>query len=185
MRWIIYCLGTTSQHLGYSVNQDYFELLELPSQFAIDLGELEQLWRSKSSQVHPDRFATASDVEKRVAMQWASLINEAYQVLKNPIKRATYLCEQQGVDIAAETNTSMPPEFLFKQMEWREELDAAANNQEALKRLMQQVQSEENVLNQAVGDLIDRQKDWSGAAEKLRQWMFIDKFRSEIKEQLD
>lgn len=167
------------------MNQDYFELFELPAQFAIDLSELEQVWRSKSSQVHPDRFATASEVEKRVAMQWASLINEAYQVLKNPIKRATYLCEQQGADIAAESNTSMPPEFLFKQMEWRECLDAAAGNQDALVQLMQQVQSEDKVLNQVVGDLIDQQQDWSGAAEKLRQWMFIDKFRSEIKEQLD
>ena len=167
------------------MNQDYFELFELPARFAIDISELEQTWRSKSSQVHPDRFATASDTEKRVAMQWASLINEAYQVLKNPIKRATYLCEQQGMDVAAESNTSMPPAFLFKQMEWREDLDAAAGNQEALEQLMQQVQGEADVLNQEMGDLIDQQKDWSGAVEKLRQWMFIDKFRSEIKEQLD
>src|SRR5699024_10610872 len=111
--------------------------------------------------------------------------NEAYQVLKNPIKRATYLCEQQGMDVAAESNTSMPPAFLFKQMEWREDLDAAAGNQEALEQLMQQVQGEADVLNQEMGDLIDQQKDWSGAVEKLRQWMFIDKFRREIKEQLD
>ena len=167
------------------MNQDYFELFELPARFAIDISELEQTWRSKSSQVHPDRFATASDTEKRVAMQCASLINEAYQVLKNPIKRATYLCEQQGMDVAAESNTSMPPAFLFKQMEWREDLDAAAGNQEALEQLMQQVQGEADVLNQEMGDLIDQQKDWSGAVEKLRQWMFIDKFRREIKEQLD
>lgn len=167
------------------MNQDYFELFELPARFAIDISELEQTWRSKSSQVHPDRFATASDTEKRVAMQWASLINEAYQVLKNPIKRATYLCEQQGMDVAAESNTSMPSAFLFKQMEWREDLDAAAGNQEALEQLMQQVQGEADVLNQEMGDLIDQQKDWSGAVEKLRQWMFIDKFRREIKEQLD
>ncbi|NLJ50843.1 MAG: Fe-S protein assembly co-chaperone HscB [Alcaligenaceae bacterium] len=167
------------------MNQDYFELFELPVQFAVNLSELEQVWRSKSAQVHPDRFATASDAEKRVAMQWASLINEAYQVLKNPIKRATYLCEQQGVDIAAESNTSMPPEFLFKQMEWREELESAAGNQDALLQLMQQVKTEEQDLNHEVAELIDQQKNWSEAAEKLRQWMFIDKFRSEIKEQLD
>lgn len=167
------------------MNQDYFELFGLPAQFAVKLSELEQLWRSKSAQVHPDRFATASDAEKRVAMQWASLINEAYQVLKNPIKRAIYLCEQQGVDIGAESNTAMPPEFLFKQMEWREELEAAAGDQDALNRLMQQVEGEEDALNQAVGDLIDQQKNWSEASEKLRQWMFIDKFRSEIKEQLN
>lgn len=167
------------------MNQDYFELFELPAQFAVNSSELEQLWRAKSAQVHPDRFATASDAEKRVAMQWASLINEAYQVLKSPLKRAIYLCEQQGVDIAAESNTAMAPEFLFKQMAWREELEAAADDQAALKQLMQQVEAEEQALNQTVADLIDQQKNCSEAAEKLRQWLFIDKFRSEIKAQLD
>lgn len=167
------------------MNQNYFELFEFPAQFAISVSELEQRWRSKSAQVHPDRFATASDAEKRVAMQWASFINEAYQVLKNPLKRAIYMCEQQGVDIAAESNTSMPPEFLFKQMAWREELDDAVNDQTALSTLMQQVKREEQELNQEVGDLLDQQKDYVQAAEKLRQWMFIDKFRQEINERLN
>lgn len=167
------------------MNQDYFELFELPAQFTVDLSELEQIWRAKSAQVHPDRFATASDAEKRVAMQWASLINQAYQVLKNPITRATYLCEQQGVDIAAESNTAMAPEFLFKQMAWREELEAAGADQAALGRLIHEVENEAEALNQVMADLIDQQKNWSEAAEKLRQWMFIDKFRREIKEQLN
>ncbi|KGF27065.1 Fe-S protein assembly co-chaperone HscB [Oligella urethralis] len=166
------------------MNQDYFELFELPAQFDIDQAELERLWRAKSAQVHPDRFATASDAEKRVAMQWASLINEAYQVLKSPLQRAIYLCEQHGVDIAAESNTAMAPEFLFKQMEWREELAASADDGAALTQLMGQVETEEQALNQAVADLIDQQKDWPAAAEKLRQWLFIDKFRREIKAQL-
>ncbi|MDO5667867.1 MAG: Fe-S protein assembly co-chaperone HscB [Alcaligenaceae bacterium] len=167
------------------MNQDYFELFELPAQFAVNHSELEQIWRSKSAQVHPDRFATASDAEKRVAMQWASLINEAYQVLKSPIQRATYLCEQQGVDIGAESNTAMAPEFLFKQMQWREELEAASDDQNALEALLQEVESEALELSQIVGDLIDQQKNWSAASDKLRQWMFIDKFRREIKERLN
>ncbi|MGC7990846.1 Fe-S protein assembly co-chaperone HscB, partial [Salmonella enterica] len=76
-------------------------------------------------QAHPDKFAHASDAEKRVAMQWATRANEAYQTLKNPLKRARYLCELHGVDLQTESNTAMAPAFLMQQMEWRETLDDA------------------------------------------------------------
>lgn len=170
------------------MNQSYYELFELPEQFAIDSGLLEERWRTKSAQVHPDRFATASDVEKRVAMQWASLINEAYQVLKNPLKRATYLCEQQGVDLGAESNTAMSPDFLMKQMLWRESLDEARSQSPdaadvTLQELQDTVAAEESALQQSISQLIDEQQNYQEAASRLREWMFIDKLQSEIKEE--
>ena len=58
-------------------------------------------------------------------MQWAVRVNEAYQRLKDPLKRAAYLCELDGAPIDAENNTAMPADFLMQQMEWREALDDA------------------------------------------------------------
>ncbi len=58
-------------------------------------------------------------------MQWATQANEAYRTLKSPLKRAAYLCERAGVPIDAESNTSMPAEFLMQQLQWREALDDA------------------------------------------------------------
>ena len=60
-----------------------------------DLGGKDHPFRA----AHPDRFVNATDAEKRVAMQWATRANEAYQTLKNPQKRARYLCELNGVDL--------------------------------------------------------------------------------------
>jgi molecular chaperone HscB len=93
------------------------------------------------SRVHPDKFVSATDAEKRVAMQWATRANEAYQTLKNPQKRAQYLCELNGVDLQTESNTAMPMAFLMQQMEWREELgDArAAKDSDALESLDEQL----------------------------------------------
>ena len=62
---------------------------------------------------------------QRVAMQWAVRVNEAYQRLKDPLRRAAYLCELRGAPIDAETNTAMPADFLLQQMQWREALEDA------------------------------------------------------------
>jgi len=87
--------------------------------------------------VHPDRFAHAGDAERRASLQWTTRVNEAFHVLKNPVARAKHLLELHGVDVAFETNTAMPAEFLMQQMELREALEAAAEQKssESLDRL--------------------------------------------------
>ena len=117
--------------------KNHFELFQLPLMFEIDAQQLDAAYRELQSRVHPDKFVTATDAEKRVAMQWATRANEAYQTLKNPLKRAMYLCEMNGVDLGTESNTAMPVSFLMQQIEWREALDEARDtkNQTALEQL--------------------------------------------------
>ena len=110
--------------------QDHFALFGLPRRFALDGAALDTLWRTAAAQVHPDRFASAGDAEKRVALMAATRVNEAYQTLKSPLARARYLLRLAGIDTAEETNTSMPPAFLMAQMEWREALDEAQTAQD-------------------------------------------------------
>jgi molecular chaperone HscB len=93
---------------------------------------LDRHWRLRrdqavQSEVHPDRFAAQGDAAQRMAMQWAVRVNEAYQRLKDPLRRGAYLCELQwaGAPIQAENNTAMPAAFLMQQMEWREALEEA------------------------------------------------------------
>src|SRR3569623_685438 len=105
--------------------QNHFDLFHLPQRFAIDTTTLDGASREVQNSVHHDKFVNATDTEKRVAMQWATRANEAYQTLKNPFKRAAYLCELNGIDLQTESNTAMPGEFLMRQMEWREALDDA------------------------------------------------------------
>ena len=68
--------------------RNHFELFHLPPQFALDMHALDAAYREVQNRVHPDKFINASGAEKRVAMQWATRANEAYQTLKNPLKRA-------------------------------------------------------------------------------------------------
>lgn len=162
-------------------SEDYFQLFGLPSQFALDSDALDASWRRLAAQVHPDRYATAGPAERRVAMQWASTINDAYRILKSPIARARYLCERAGCDLQTENNTRMDGEFLMRQMEWREQLDEArqAAGFEQAQALEHSIEASRRDIQALVADLIDQQHDYEGAAAKVREWMFIEKLLAE------
>ncbi|MDP2742243.1 MAG: Fe-S protein assembly co-chaperone HscB, partial [Hydrogenophaga sp.] len=96
-----------------------FEIFGLAPGFAVDRAALDERWKALQREAHPDRFSTADAQAQRQAMQWSVRINEAYQRLKDPLKRASYLCELHGAPIGAEDNTAMPAAFLMQQMEWR------------------------------------------------------------------
>ena len=161
--------------------QNHFELFHLPQQFAVDLRALDQAYRDVQNQVHPDKFARSPDAEKRVAMQWATRANEAYQTLRSPLKRATYLCELNGVDLETESNTSMAPAFLMQQMEWREALDdaRAARDGNALATLDRDLADTRRAQLDRIGAALDG-SDYQQAALGVRQLMFLEKFGDEV-----
>ncbi|MDO8176679.1 MAG: Fe-S protein assembly co-chaperone HscB [Undibacterium sp.] len=161
--------------------QNHFELFQLPQQFNLDQAQLDTAFREVQSRVHPDRFVQASDAEKRVAMQWSTRANEAYQTLKKPLKRATYLCELQGVDLQTESNTSMPAAFLMQQMEWREAFDDAKQlkNFAAMLELETDLRQEFKSHLSKIGTTLDK-GDFIMAAQQIRACMFLEKFMSDI-----
>ena len=161
--------------------QNHFELFQLPARFDIDMDALDTAYREVQGRVHPDRFVNASDAEKRVAMQWATRANEAYQTLKNPMLRARYLCELNGVDLQTESNTAMPMDFLMEQMELREALSDArdAKDAGALDELDARIRDERKQRLAQVGKLLDA-GDYPQAAQGVRALMFLDKFGDEL-----
>ena len=161
--------------------QNHFDLFQLPATFALDMGALDSAYRDVQGRVHPDRFINATDAEKRVAMQWATRANEAYQTLRNPQKRAQYLCELNGVDLNTESNTAMPMDFLMQQMEWREALGEAraAKDSDALDALDEQVRQDRKARLVQVGTQLDA-GDFETAAQGVRALMFLDKFSEEV-----
>lgn len=166
--------------------QNHFDLFHLPQRFAIDLKALDGAYHSVQNQVHPDKFAHASDAEKRVAMQWATRANEAYLTLKSPFKRAAYLCELNGVDLQVESNTAMPVEFLMQQMEWREALDDARahKSRDDLDELDNAIRAARKSTVAEIGGLLDAD-DFTQAAGLVRQLMFLEKFSEEVSYALD
>ena len=156
-----------------------FELFAVPARFAQDRAQLDARWKELQREVHPDRFAAQGVAAQRVAMQWSARINEAYQRLKDPQRRAAYLCELNGAPIEAENNTAMPPEFLMQQMDLRERLDDA-HTAEALDEISAESTQLARDLLQKIEQQLDGQQDWPGAAQSVRALMFLDKLAADI-----
>lgn len=161
--------------------ENHFDLFQMPVRFAIDAEQLDAAYRELQGRVHPDKFAAASDPEKRVAMQWATRANEAYKTLKNPLRRAAYLCELHDVDLGVESNTSMPPAFLMQQMEWREALDDArsARDMTQLEVLEQSLNAVRREMTERIGVLLE-QSQFDEAGHRVRELMFVEKFGEEV-----
>ena len=162
-----------------------FVLFGLPEQFALDRADLDARWRKLQASAHPDKFAADGAASKRLAMQWSVRINEAYRRLREPLSRAGYLCELRGAPIDAERNTAMPAAFLMQQMGWREALDDARNDADALAALGAEVRRTEQELLHQVARLLDDEHTPMAAAERVRALMFIQKFRRDVSQRLE
>ena len=156
-----------------------FELFGLVERFEQDRPALDARWKELQRQAHPDKFAAQGAAAQRVAMQWSVRINEAYQRLKEPLRRAAYLCELHGTPIQAEDNTAMPAAFLMQQMEWREALEDA-QTVAAIDALDDEVMQARKAGLARCEVLIDQQEDYAGAAQQVRALMFIARFADDI-----
>ena len=163
---------------------DDFTLFGLPQRFALDRNALDDCWRALQAKVHPDRFASDGASAQRLAMQWAVRVNEAYQRLKDPLKRGAYLCELRGVPIQADNNTAMPTAFLMQQMAWREDLDDA-RDVAAVERLDVAVATDEAARLAELGRTLDERADTAAAAQQVRALMFVARFRQDIDRRLE
>ena len=161
-----------------------FELFEIPAQFAQDRSALDAKWKDLQREAHPDKFAAQGAAAQRIAMQWSVRINEAYNRLKDPLKRATYLCELNGAPIEAHTNTAMPPAFMMMQIEWREALEEAETTEE-LEQIEHQSANYKQEQLLKIEQFIDDKHDYAAAANEVRALMFVARFVGEIEARLD
>lgn len=163
---------------------DDFALFGLPTRFAQSREDIEARWKALAAQVHPDRYAGEGAPAQRRAMQWALRVNEAHQRLRDPLKRAAYLCELRGAALREHDNTRMPAAFLMEQMAWRESLDDA-RTLDAVQALDDEVAARERALLDEAGRLLDEAGDAEAAAQCVRALMFVARFRSDIDRRLE
>ncbi len=156
-----------------------FELFGVPERFAQERSQLDARWKDLQRAAHPDMFAAQGASAQRAAMQWSVRINEAYQRLKDPVKRAAYLCELRGAAINAEKNTAMPVEFLMQQMELREALEDAKSIVDLDKISLKSLQNKREQLLKTE-HFLDVDNDPQAAALCIRALMFVERFQQDV-----
>jgi len=165
-------------------SRNYFELFGLPQAFQIDTAALSERYRELQRVIHPDRFVSGSDRERRLSMQGAIRVNEAFETLKDPVRRARYLLSLYGVEADASQETTHDTAFLMEQMELREELEAARTKPEpqlALERIMDGVSSRIRTLVAQLAVQLDTPtpEHLDVAREMVRKVQFLYKLRQE------
>ena len=161
-----------------------FDLFGVPERFAQDRAAIDARWKDLQREAHPDKFAAQGAAAQRVALQWSVRINEAYKRLKDPQKRAAYLCELRGAPIDAESNTAMPADFLVQQMEWREALEEATIEEE-LDGLRAELEGSRDATLGRIAHLLDHSGDALAAAREVRALMFIDRFAHDVESRFE
>jgi len=163
-------------------SQNFFELFGMDEVFDLDESVLHERWQQLQREVHPDKYVSGSDAERRYSMQAASLINEANKVLRSPIERAGYLLKLNNIDLDVETDTRMAPEFLMDQMELREEIDEITGSDDPYQKIDQ---LRTRLMAKCEKTSVDfansyQEQDLERARESVRQWQFLDKLMREI-----
>ena len=165
--------------------KNHFELFGLPVTFDVDADDLTSRYRELQRRVHPDKFANASGQERRLSLQMTALVNEAFQTLKDPVRRGRYLLSLRGIDLGDETDTEMDPEFLMKQMELRENLDEVRQTDDPHKHLAELANQIERQLQDGISEFRRALAEDTPEANKkarnaAREMQFLEKLREEI-----
>jgi len=168
-------------------SQDYFALFGLPARYRFDPAELDAAYRKLQTEVHPDRFASAGDDERRLALQSSSRVNEAYRALRSPLERANYLLLLRGVDALAETDTALPSEFLEQQLECRESVADAIGRRDtrALTALQKSIEAAAAKLELELAEQLDLPEVPPKARVTLRKLKFLSKVAADIAAAID
>lgn len=157
------------------LSADFFARLGLPATFDLDLKTLEQSYFKLQRDFHPDRLASKSPQERAVAMQASMNINEAYNILKLPIRRAQHLLSRQGMHILGEKDSLKPdPALLMEMMDLRERLE---NGDTTI--LAQAATAQNESLKQV--SLALEAKDWHKAAQATMRAHYLQKLQDEAR----
>jgi len=164
------------------LKSNFFELFELPVSYDVDLNQVQKHYMALQKQVHPDKFVSGSDQEKRLSMQQTSWINEAQATLKDPVLRAHYLLQLKDADENNDTATTMDASFLMQQLEMRERLENIKDEADplsALDALTKEIKRSTKLMMDEFGRSYQEDR-FDDAREWIRKLQFLQKAAKEI-----
>jgi molecular chaperone HscB len=168
----------------FDFSKNHFELFGMPVGFVLDTDELSRRYRELQKVVHPDRFAASGQHSQRLSLQGATLVNEAYATLKDPLKRAQYLLSlKESVDEPG-SDTLNDPEFLMQQMELREQLEGVSSDADPQARLDEMMRTISGMIRSQVAQLAVQFEDSSpeqlrAATRTIQKMQFLNKLYAE------
>jgi molecular chaperone HscB len=161
---------------------DPFATLGLPRTFDIDLRAVEATHRELSRTLHPDRYVGASATERRQALAHAVEVNEAWRIVRDPVRRAQALLELGGEPFGEDGGPKADPAFLMEMLEDREALADAksARNLDAVRRLAEAIEARMQRVEAELSTRFARGGERVALAGKVGQLRFYRRFLDEV-----
>lgn len=155
---------------------NHFEKFNFEPSFQIDEIELEARYLELQQQFHPDVVDDKIEAEIN-----SILINQAYKILKNPLKRAIYLLQLQGINIDDEFNVEKPSQdILLLIMKLREDILENKNDLEKIKELKQKIANLLGDEMELISNLLAK-KQHKLATQNLIKAKYLDKILQDLK----
>tara|TARA_B100001079_G_scaffold247574_1_gene236960 strand:- start:147 stop:638 length:492 start_codon:yes stop_codon:yes gene_type:complete len=104
------------------LNLTYFEIFDINIDISIDTNELEKKYLKLQTKFHPDKYASASNIEKTMAARISTHINDGYKTLSSLILRVDYILKINNFSIS-EHQTFKNSNFLTEQLELSEKIE--------------------------------------------------------------
>jgi len=167
------------------LTQNYFQLFSLPERYHLERAELDARYRDLQRRVHPDRFASAGAQERRASMQQAAHINQAFETLKDPLRRGRYLLELRGAPAEEQQGSHQDPEFLMQQIELREALAEVRGQPDplaALDRLSRDIRAQYQTLESSLETALDDSGDIQAALTFVLRMQYFTRLQNEVQE---
>jgi molecular chaperone HscB len=120
--------------------ENLFAILGMEPGFTLNLKQLEQAYFTAQRVTHPDRFIGKPEMERVAAISRSQLVNDAYETLKDPLRRAEHLLELQGIHALADEQ-KVPNDILMEMMELRERIFDSGDNGAALAALVEEIKA--------------------------------------------
>lgn len=153
--------------------KNHFEWFDIPAQYVLDLDQLEQRYLSKSKELHPDFHRGGVSVQHELSQDLAAQLNQAYQTLKDPFRRADYLIQLRAGPTPSQVR-DVPQEFLEQVLDWRMEIAAVKNNPLAAQKLEEDLQTKREQLLTEVGEILDSGGSLETARRKLNLVKYLN-----------
>lgn len=164
------------------LKQNYFELFKLPVSYDVDIASLTEKYRDMQVAAHPDRVAAESEEVKMRAVQFSSFINEAYDSLKDPLKRLAYILSLNGLDVEKVSQSDLGMDLLMEQMQLRESLEELPKDESAIEDLESIKKDVQEKQKQRLDDISASlgEQDFESAKKLYHEMQFLYKLLAEI-----
>lgn len=166
--------------------QDLFALFGLPRQYSVVPEDLRKRYLQLQHTMHPDMESRQDAASRDAATLAGTRLNDAYDTIRDPVRRAVYLLQSAGVEFQPDRETTADAAYLFTQLELRESLASLnlSNNtdaQEQLDKLRDQAQRQ---LDTAGAEFSSawQSSEWSAAKQAIARMLFAAKLKRDVRD---